>query len=219
MSLRLGRVVDVHPEDNSVDVVMIEDGTRIAGVQVLTSSATSNTGTHDMPTVERPTGADKWDMVKPTGRDMIAVVGSVGRSAVVVGFLFPQVSQMLFKDKDRRVTRHSSDVYSTVDGAGNTELYHPSGTYLRIGTSPDHEDLAGKDSDGGWSITKNTGAAVHVRLQVANGGAPKATLTIDPSGNVTLEHTGNLVVNAGGTMQLTSAGNMTLTAPRIDLNP
>ena len=218
MTLRIGRVVDVHPEDNSVDLVMIDDGSRVAGVQILSPTATGNTGTHDLPSVGRP-GGDKWNIATPTDRDMIAVVGSVGRQAVVLGFLFPQVCQMLFKDANRRVTRHASDVYTTVDGDGNTEVYHPSGTYLRIGTNPEHEDLTGKDFDGRWKITKNTDKAVSVRLRVANAGAVKATLTIDPDGNVSLQHTGNLSINAGGTMSLTSAGNMTLAAPRIDLNP
>lgn len=216
--LRIGRVVEVHPEDNSVDLVMIDDGSRVAGVQVLSNSATGNTGMHDLPSVDRP-GGDKWNITTPTDRDMIAVVGSVGRQAVVLGFLFPQVSQMLFAEKNRKVTRHASDVYTTVDDAGNTELYHPSGTYLRIGTSANHEDLTGKDSDGRWKISRNTDKAVSVRLRVANAGAVKATLTIDPNGNVSLTHTGNLSVNSGGTMNLTSAGAMTLVAPRIDFNP
>lgn len=216
--LRIGRVVEVHPEDHSVDLVMIDDGARIAGAQILSSSATGNTGTHDLPVVDRPAGADKWDVTTATDRDMIAVVATVGRTAVVLGFLYPQVSQMLFKDQNRRVNRHASDVYTTVDGKGNTEVYHPSGTYLRIGTSADHEDLTGKDVDGAWKITKNTDSAVSVRLRVANAGAVKATLTIDSSGNVSLEHTGNFSVNAAGTLSLTSGGNMTLSAPRIDLN-
>lgn len=224
--LRLACVVDVHPEDHSVDLVMIEDNTRIAGVQVLTSSASGNTGVHDLPMPSRPAGADKWDISRATDRDILAVVASVGRNAVVIGFLFPQVSQMLFKDKNRRVSRHASDVYTSIDDAGNTEVYHPSGTYLRIGASPDHEDLSGKDGDGKWTISKNTSSAVHVRLRVANAGAVKATLSIDPNGNVSLTHTGNLTVSAGGnvslsatgTMGLSSGGNMTLSAPRIDLN-
>src|SRR3546814_4397963 len=44
-----------------------------------------------------------------------------------------QVCQMLFKDLERRINRHASDVYSTIDADGNMEVYHPSGTYLQIG--------------------------------------------------------------------------------------
>jgi len=217
VSLRIGRVVEVHPEDNSVDLVMIDDGSRVAGVQILSPTATGNTGTHDLPSVGRP-GGDKWNIATPTDRDMIAVVGTVGRQAVVLGFLFPQVCQMLFKDANRRVTRHASDVYTTVDGEGNTEVYHPSGTYLRIGTNPEHEDLTGKDFDGRWKIAKNTDKAVSVRLRVANAGAVKATLTIDPGGNVSLQHTGDLLVNSGGMVTVNAGGMATVAAPAVTLD-
>jgi len=225
MSLRLGRVAATHPEDNSVDLVMIDDGSRLAGVQVLAGSATTNSGTHDLPSVSKPASGDQWSLTERTDRDMTAVVGFIGRAPVVVGFLFPQVSQMLFKDANRRVMRHASDVYTSIDGQGNTELYHPSGTYLRIGATPDHEDLTGKDVDGNWAISKNTSSAVNVRLRVANAGVEKAVVTIDPSGNVTVTNKGNLSIEtdgnaslqADGTMALASGGTMSITAPTLNI--
>jgi hypothetical protein len=181
----------------------------------------------DLPVPSLPPSGDKWDLNESKDRDMLAVVAFFKRLPIVIGFLYPQVSQMLFSDQNRRIERHASDVYTTIDGDGNTELYHPSGTYLRIGTAAAHEDLTGKDYDGKWKIEKNTTTAVHVQLTVKNAGSQVASVNIDPSGNVSLTHSGDLSVNtagnvavtAGGTMDLTSTGNMTLTAPRIDLNP
>src|SRR3546814_10138893 len=43
----LGRVAAIHPEDYSVDLVMTDDGSHLAGVQVLAPSASSNTGYND----------------------------------------------------------------------------------------------------------------------------------------------------------------------------
>lgn len=228
---KLAKVVATHPEDHSVDLVMIDDGTRIAGVQVLASSASGNTGLHDLPSPSRPSGADKWDLVGATDRDMIAVVGSIGRSAVVVGFLYPQISQMLFKDENRRVMRHASDVYTSIDGQGNAEFFHPSGAYVRFGTSSAHEDLTGTDVDKKWAISKNTGNQVHIHIEQAGGKASvniaptgaivvntQSTLTFNVTGNVSATIGGSLSATVSGTTTVTSSGLAKVVAPTVTLD-
>lgn len=216
--LRIGRVADVHPEDHSVDLVMTDDGSRLAGVQVMSTSASTNTGMNDLVAPSLPQSGDKWDLRQKTDRDLLAVVSFFGQMPIVLGFLFPQVCQMLFADKNRRVVRHSSDVYTSVDDAGNVELYHPSGTYLRIGASGAHEDLTGKDFDGKWRITKNTSSAVHLRMTVANAGLQVASFDVDPSGNIAVTHSGNLSVNTNGTATVTTGGAATVNAPSVTVN-
>lgn len=181
MTLALARVAATHPEDNSVDLVMVDTGARLAGVQVLSQNASSRAGSVDLPVVDEPPGG-KWSMER-TGSDMIAVVGYIGRQPVVTGFLFPQVNQMLFKDPKLRVNRHQSDVYTSIDGDGNAQIVHPSGTHIRIGESADLQDLAGGDADGDFAVDRNTGRKVHVRVGMGGG---TATLTIAPDGAVTL---------------------------------
>lgn len=181
-----GRVVAIHPEDHSCDLVLLTDGTRLSGVQIMSSSASTNTGLNDLVVPATAPGGDRWSASQRTGRDIIAIVDWCEGNPYVVGFLFPQVCQMTFKEANRKVDRHASDFYHTVDGKGNAEWYHPSGTYLRIGESPAHEDLTGKDFDGKWAIKNNTGTAPHMQLVVASGGSPKCTVNIDPGGNVTV---------------------------------
>ena len=223
--LKLAKVVKVNPGGHSVDLLFLDDGSRVPGVQVLSESASTNTGLVNMP---EPSGGG-WDAgASLTGdRDLIAVVAFYRGLPLVQGFLFPQVCQMLFDRANFKVDRHASDVYSTVDNDGNIEVFHPSGTYLRIGESAAHEDLSGQDTDGKWAITKNTGKAVHVQLTIKNGGAQKASLNIDPSGNVTLDHVGNYSQNVGGnyaltvggTYRATSAGAYNLKSPSFDWAP
>src|SRR3546814_9835326 len=112
---------------------MTDDGSHLAGVQVLGPSASSNTGYNDLPRPATPSSGDPWDLREATDRDVLAGVAYFGPYPVVLGFRYPQVCQMLFKDLERRINRHASDVYSTIDADGNMEVYHPSGTYLRIG--------------------------------------------------------------------------------------
>lgn len=206
--LHRARVVAVHPEDHSVDIVMVADGSRYVGVQVLAPVAATDAGIFDMP-VPSPL-ADKWSQTQPREREVTAIVAMLGFQPVVLGFMYPQVNGMLFADLERRIMRHASDLYTSIDADANVEVAHPNGSYVRIGTAPDHEDLTGQDFDGHWKISKNTGRSTHLQVVIKAGGAQKAKLHIDPDGNVTLEHTGNLTVLTGGAASIEVAGNATV---------
>lgn len=222
--LDLAKVVGVHPGQHAVDLVFVGGG-RAPMVQVMCSMpATTNSGQSGLPTPS--VSGNKWDAADGGGRSMMAVVGHYRQVPVVLGFLYPQVSQMLFEEPERVVSRTPSDVYSTTDPDGNTEWYHPSGTYLRIGESPDHEDLTGKDADGKWAIERNTERAPHMRLVVANAGSVRATVSIDPDGNVLVENAGNtsfetqgnIGMTAGGNIDIEAGGDVRVSGSRIDLN-
>jgi hypothetical protein len=210
MAIRIGIVVAAHPEDHSIDVIMTDDYSRIAGVQLLSSNGGAAYGTHDMFVPEEKSGDEKWSLAKRSAKDQKVAIDFSGPMPIAVGFIYPQIGQMTFADKNRRVQRHSSDVYSTLSSTGDMEVHFPNGTFFRIGASPDHEDLAGKDADGNWAINNNTGAATHLRLVLGNGGAVKADLHIDPSGNVTgtFQGTGNL----------TFIGDVVVNAPNVTVN-
>lgn len=181
MSMRIGIVVATHPEDHSVDLVMADDGSRMVGVQVLANSASTRSGAVDMPSV--PAKADKWDITKPSGQDMKAIVGFVGRTPVVLGFLYPQINQMTLNDPNTRLFRHQSDVISVIDGNGNIDLLHPSGFSIRIGETPDHINPAGMNADGNLAQDRNTGRKAYLRVSTSGG---TAVLTITPDGAVSL---------------------------------
>ncbi len=222
--LRIARVAKTHPEDNSVDLIMVDDGSRFSAVQALALGATTRTGSANLPAVS--TG---YSLTANTGQDMLAVVGFLDPTVpVVLGFLFPQVNQVLFSDVNRKVERHASDVYTSIDGDGNVELFHPSGTYLRIGTDSAHEDLTGKDYDGNWKIDRNTEKRVHVHLSVRNGGSEVSRLSLSPDGdieaqcdrdlqatvgrNATVAIAGNLTATVGGNASVAVSGNLTSSA-------
>lgn len=166
MSLRKGIVVAVHANDHSVDLVMSDDGSQIPGVPVMSHSASARTGGIDMPDVPNSGGANKWDITKRNGQDMEAVVAFFGRNPVVIGFLYPQVSQMTFDDAKRKFVRHQSDVYTTITGNGDCELYHPSGAYVRIAEDLEHEDLEEKNTDKSLRLDRNKERQVGMRVKL-----------------------------------------------------
>lgn len=156
--------MDTHPEDYSVDLVMLDDGSRIVGAQVMTMNGSARAGSVDLPYVGKK--KDKWDLSERTDNEATAIVGMMRGNPVVMGFIYPQVSQMTFDDPDRRMNRHQSDVYSTIDGSGNIEVYHPSGAFVRIGESPLHEDLGRKNFDKNFDAVKNKDKKPHIRIGI-----------------------------------------------------
>lgn len=203
--LRKAIIVDVHHEDNSVDLVLCDDGSRLAGVPVLASQGGSaRTGHVELPEVPDKNGADKWDITQRNGQDMEALVGFMGRgNPVVVGFLYPQISQMTFKDR-RRFSRHRSDVYHTITETGDIELYHPSGVYVRIAESPDHEDLTKKNFDENMELDRNKERKLYVRVAIPGSGS----FTMDPDGNATLEMEKTITLQADGASLVVKNGGV-----------
>ena len=225
-SIAIGVVVATYPEGQSIDVLLPEDGSRLSNIQVMVPTGSSDTGMLDLPDVGAAADDTRWNITLPVERTLRAVLASYRGIPVCIGFLLPQVSEMTFQRKNFKVSRHASDVYSTINANGDMETYHPSGTYFRIGASPAHEDLTGLDYDQKWAIDENTESAAHAHLVVANAGSVVATVDIDPSGNVTLQSVGNLNATVGGniaaivsgTATINSTGNMSFTAPQITLN-
>jgi len=210
--VKKGIVVATHPSDHSVDLVLA-DGRRMVGVQVATPNGSTRSGTFDMPAV--PEKADKWDITKLTGQDQIALVDFVGDIPVVVGFLFPQISQMTFDDPKMRVTRHQSDVLQMVDGNGNIDLIHPSGFAVRIGETPDHAQPAAKNTDASLAVDRNVGRKPYIRITMADG---TAQVTIAPDGAITVTTKKTIDMHADGAIKINSGTSIKLTAPRIDFN-
>jgi len=191
MNLRRAIIVEVHPQDHSVDLVMLDDGTRHIGVPVQTQNGSARSGTTDLPEV--PKSDNKWDITKRNGQDMEANVAFVGRSPVVIGFTFPQVNQMLLKDPKAYRYRHQSDVEQLIDGDGNIQVTHPSGTYIRIGESTAVDTLAGKYADTS-STDRNQSKQVNIHIGMAGG---VLELTMSPTGAVSLRCNQGVSIEAG----------------------
>lgn len=124
--LVLGKVVEIHPEQNTIDVAVMSDFRRLVGVPVLSSMITGQTGTVDLHVPDLTTNrkedeqfgevtrrdpktgqtasameslnADtcKWASFNTDRRDIIAVIASVEGAPVCLGFLAPPVCELNF---------------------------------------------------------------------------------------------------------------------------
>lgn len=205
MSLRQGVVVDTHPEDNSVDLVMLDDGSRLVGVQLSAPSASTRSGRVDLPQV--PAKTDKWDITQKTGQDQIAIVGFVNKNPVVLGFLLPQINQMTFADKAFAFYRHQSDVYSWINAKGEAQLVHPNGSYLRFGKHLDFVDISGTNFDKNLKFDRNTQEKLGFHAVIP--GAIDIQLTADGSLSIKVANL-SLETNVNITGDLAVGGNITI---------
>lgn len=174
--MEVARVVEVRPEAHAVDIVIMADGRRIPAVRVLSGAAGGDFGMSGFG-VPTETGFDARNTRK---RDVYCIVTWVRGEPIVLGFLHPQATQMLFEEKERMVYRHPSDVYTTIDGDGNLEIFHPGGAFIRIATNPAHDDLGGRDFNQKWALERNTEKQVHIHVEQAGG---VASIDIAPNGD------------------------------------
>lgn len=206
MTLRQAIVVEVYPNGHAVDLVMLDDGTRHYGVQIQTMNGSTRSGTVDLP--EIPKRDNKWDITQATGQDMIATVDFIGRNPVVTGFLYPQINQMLLKDKKTKLFRHQSDVTQTIDGDGNIQVTHPSGFYVRIGETTESDTLDGKYAHSS-SMDRNQSKRVNIHIGMAGG---VLELTLSKTGVVTLRCDEGVSIDAGQPVSI-KAPSVTLDTP------
>lgn len=210
MTLRKAIVVEVHPQDHSVDLVMLDDGTRHIGVQVQTPNGSARTGMVDLP--EIPKSDNKWDITKRNGQDMEALVDFVGRTPVVTGFTFPQINQMLLKDPKARRFRHQSDVETLIDGDGNVQITLPGGTYMRMGETIEVDALDGKYADAS-TTDRNKAKAVNIHIGMGGG---VLEFTMSANGAVTLRCNQGVGIDAGQAVTI-KAPSVTLDTPDTHL--
>jgi hypothetical protein len=217
------RVVQIHAEENAVDVTVMRTQQAIAGVRVLTSSMCgTDLGTVDLcePTENSP--LDPYGQVNTHIRDVFCIVGWLSRDIpFVFGFVCPQVSQIKFMEKNLRVARHGSDLYTTLNGVADSELYNPSGSYLRLAADKEHVVLDGTDYDALWELKYNLDTAPSARLRIANGGVDRATIDVDANGDIHVtSHTGDEIhINAEvGEVIIEAEKDVTVTSRTGDVN-
>jgi hypothetical protein len=187
---------------------------------MLSGLVASDCGTWSVPSVPKPTSERLAGELPATGRQMVAVMEQISGRWAAIGFLHPLGGQLAFTQPDRHVERHSSGAYSTVAPDGSIEVWHPSGTFLRLGTGAAHEPLAPISHDKAWKeVSSAPQPTIHLHTA-------KVDLTIDPQGNITLHSAGNGSLAFDGTLAVASKGAMTIhsdvsvsvTAPQINLN-
>lgn len=155
--LRLGKVVKVHPSDHSVDLVMMDNGAKLANVQVLSPTASTRSGRVDLPEPDIEDQSKPWSLKMSKKQDLLAAVAMMAGTPICIGFLYPQVNELAMPEKTKNlaIDRHASDLYSVTDDQANTATHHPYGAYISMGVVTISIEKGG-DFDKKWNLQRNT---------------------------------------------------------------
>lgn len=161
ISLTTAKVIDIHPEKGTVDLRFAR-GQRVFGVKVLSREAGTQGGiaylqsiTHSSPARDNQGSLDGFeDDGHHSCYALVTFIEGAYSLPVVLGYIWPPVTQMLFKEKGLKIERHSeSNIYQLWDKEGNYELVSPDGSYLHLGPAgSSHRDLSKTDMQKSWSI-------------------------------------------------------------------
>jgi hypothetical protein len=133
LMLKIGKVIKVNQAQKTVDVVLMDGSGSYQNVPVLTSMATTASGTSHLPQMFIPEDGDDAP-VAYFRRDIYAVLGfieGVGTLPVVLGFKFPKLNQLSFPHaegyENQKLVRHEGDSYrrivgDTVEELGGTDV-------------------------------------------------------------------------------------------------
>lgn len=216
MKLRQGIVVATHPEDYSVDLVMLDDGSRVVGAQILTPNGSARTGMFNMAPVTRE-GSDKWDITQRTDQDQYAVVGFINSNPVVVGFLYPQINQINRKSDRTLFFRHHSDLTVKVNEFGEMTVSHPGGFSLKVGTptAPQGQDDGPSDD---VEINRNLETYPNFSITLRGDDPAKPgvafSLSLGPNGELSISSRENVSISTAKEIRAT-AKNMIMSADKI----
>jgi hypothetical protein len=132
-------------------------------------------------------------------------------NAAVLGFLFPMETTLSIAEYGLYIFRHESDVIWIVRSDGTVQLYHPSGSIIKIGDNADNEVDSDREQAGLYPAKTD---GLHIR-SIKDYNDEKETnlfikwhagqeITIDNVGNVTLKTGDSKILMTGGEIDINS---------------
>lgn len=189
-----GKVIDVHPQNTTVDV-KLANGSTLRGVRVLFTSAATQTGWRYLSTIQNvkpvntPAGIDDVGSLGHV-QDVNAIVGYLDgniQTPRVIGFDFPLDSQMHLNEDGLYTFRHESGVYEVITKEGHHETHYPDGSYIIYGPDTTPKDMTKIKGNGQNWKTKTTSPM---------------SLTINLAGGVTISASNGVLSINGGTNEV-----------------
>jgi hypothetical protein len=156
---------------------------------------------------------------------VVAYSGGI-KNPVVVGFLPPKQTEMSIPEFGLYLFRHESDVVSLIRADGTVELYHPSGSYLKIGETDVQMVSSDIEAEGLYpskakafrvkdSARFNEISKMNLYLRFWNG----QKITLNSEGSILIE-TDNSTINITkeGNLTINNSGSTTISSNSISVS-
>lgn len=230
MSIRFAQVVHFYPNYNTCELVMMDNGQRFNNALILNHHISSNSGVFGHHAVLRPPSEEEAGgmMFEEADRTIMAAVMMASGRPMVVGFLPHPKTQMAFirEEQNRDIYRHPAGNVVTTDKAGNMEVQHTGGAFIRIARDSEtaaadrHEDLTPRCANENWTLPLNE--PVTITICTGNQGEAAFKLRVRPNGdtdimsagNLNIRYQGNAHIDVGGNAEVHVEGDMTASVGR-----
>jgi hypothetical protein len=231
------KVIRFLPSSNTADVVTVDNNISLLGCNIACSMPAGFAyGTRYIPTHDDQNSEVEY--VNSAG-DIYCVAAFLENdynNSAILGFLFPMQTTLSIAEYGLYIFRHESDVMWMVRGDGTMQVYHPSGSIIKIGDTDINEmtdtiDEAGlypAKTDGmyirsapDYNTEKETNLFIkwHAGQTIELNNDGNLTIsTRDNASVLTMSPEGVLNVETTSDISIKSATKATIEAPEIDVN-
>jgi len=207
------KVVRFLPSSNTVDVVTIDNNISISSCLVACSiPAGFAYGTRYFPTHDDNNSEVEYINSAGDIYCVAAFIDSDYNNAVVLGFLFPLETTLSIAEYGLYIFRHESDVIWMVRGDGTMQIYHPSGSIIKIGDNNTNEVSDTIEKDGIYPAKTD---GLYIRPPADYNKSKTTNLFIDwyQGQKVTLNSDGEIILqtrDSAATITMTPDGKVTV---------
>lgn len=132
------KVMKFYASTNTADVVTIDDNISLEGCMICCSMPSGfSIGERYVPSYD-PNDETSYCMT-PANIYCVATFIEDYQQPIILGFLFPKENVLSIPDYGLYIFRHESDVMWMIRGDGTVQVYHPSGSMIKIGSDDTNE--------------------------------------------------------------------------------
>jgi hypothetical protein len=197
-TIYFAKVVKFYASTNTADIVTIDDNISLDGCMICCSMpAGFSFGERYVPSYD-PAPDTNYCMT-PANIYCIATFVEDYQQPVILGFLFPKENALSIPDYGLYIFRHESDVMWMIRGDGTVQVYHPSGSMIKIGS--DNENEMSNDA-----IIPTTVDNFYVRKASDYNARKETNLFIKwhAGQEITIDNNGNLIINTPTRIDITT---------------
>lgn len=217
--LYFAKVVRFYPSSNTVDAIEVDGGIRFPNAAITCSTPTNFFfGERYFPSHDGMQA--EIEFINPSA-DIYCVAAFLENdynNAVILGFLFPKETVLSISEYGLHIYRHESDVMWMIRSDGTMQIYHPSGSIIKIGDDTTNE-LTDDREQAGMYPAKADGFNVRSAPEYNSRKTSNLFIGWYKGQKIKLDSDGNIIVsteNAEGivqtTLTMTPDGNVTVTA-------
>jgi len=234
-SIYFAKVTRFYASSNLVDAVTIDDNIALLGCQILCSMPAGFVfGEKYTPSYDDSNKETSYVM-SPADVYCVATFIDDYQQPVILGFLFPKETTLSIADYGLYIFRHESDVMWMIRGDGTIQVYHPSGSIIKIG-SDDVDEMTNdlmiptttksfyrRDST---EYVSNKSTSLYIKWHAGQAislesdgnltiktSENKATLIMTPEGALSIETESDINISSQATLNLVTnpaPGNLTI---------